>query len=218
MKLKASEYLRRLYKLLFPQLVDYLSSELEDAESILDIGCGNNSPLNHIPNRCHLYVVGIDLFLRYIRESRRKSIHDEYVLADITQMPIRQKSFDCVLALDVLEHLTKQQGYELIRNMERIARREVIILTPNGYQMQSEYDQNPLQVHRSGWTADELRHMGYDVRGIDGLKLLRGERSKLRFYPTVVFQLFSDLTQKITFYLPKMAFSLYARKENVYYK
>ena len=52
-----------------------------------------------------------------------------------------------------------------------------MVFTPNGFVRQHEYDCNPLQVHRSGWTVDSFRRRGYEIYGIGGPKALRGERA-----------------------------------------
>ena len=48
-------------------------------------------------------------------------------------MEFSDRSFDAVIALELLEHLNKEEGYELIHNMERWARSKVIVSTPNGF-------------------------------------------------------------------------------------
>jgi len=61
------------------------------------------------------------LFKPYLLRSKEARVHHDYILADITKLEFRPKSFDTVLALDVLEHLTKGDGLNLIKNMEKIA-------------------------------------------------------------------------------------------------
>ena len=54
-------------------------------------------------------------------------------MADIRKIGFRPKSFDAVLALDVLKQLTKVDGLNLIKNMEKIAKRFIVPFTPNGF-------------------------------------------------------------------------------------
>ena len=42
---------------------------------------------------------------------------------------------------------------------------------------------NELQEHRSGWTSEEMRRLGYGVTGLLGHKILRSEGHNLRFPP-----------------------------------
>lgn len=197
------------YRKLFPQFRDCLKKELKEDESVLDLGCGRNSSL-----RCCSvsYSVGVELFEPYLEESKKMEIHNEYILADIRKVEFKPKSFDSILALDVLEHLTKKEGLNLIKKMENIARKRIIIFTPNGYLCQDEYDGNEVQVHKSGWTVGEFKKLGYEVKGINGWKPLRKEKAEFRFRPIIINSLFSDLTQTMTYYYPRFAFRLLAVK------
>lgn len=201
--------IKNFYKKLFLQFSDYLKKELKGCESVLDLGCGRSSPLRH----CSVpYSVGVELFEPYLKESREMKIHNEYILADIRKVEFMPKSFDCVLALDVLEHLTKKEGIELIKKMENVAKKKIIIFTPNGFLRQDEHDEDKLQIHKSGWTVDEFKKRGYEVKGINGWKPLRKEKAEFRFRPKTISLLLSDLTQKITYHLPRSAFQLLAVK------
>ncbi len=60
---KKSEILRwiywNIYRSLFPSMVHYLRKELSNYDSVLDLGCGNNSPIKY----CNIsYSIGVDLF------------------------------------------------------------------------------------------------------------------------------------------------------------
>jgi len=189
----------------------HLMRELEDSNSVLDLGCGKNSPLALISDR--FYSVGVELFRPYLCQSKRNKIHDDYVLGDIALVSFREKSFDSVLLLDVLEHLDKQKGGRLLSAIEKVAKKKVIITTPTHFLHQSAYDQNPLQTHISAWTVDELRGMRFRVRGLQGLWFLRGEKGGPKFRPPLLNNLITYLTQVITYFLPKTAFELFCVKD-----
>jgi len=202
----------RLGKAAFPGLRDRLARELEGCESVLDLGCGRSSFLRY----CRVpYSVGVELHEPYIRESERTGIHSEYILADVRTTVFKQGSFDCVLAMDVLEHLSRDEGFGLIEAMEGLARKKTIIVTPNGFLRQGEYDKNPLQTHRSGWTVDDLRRLGYRVKGMRGWRPLRKEESQFRVKPKIVAKLLTSLTLAVTHHCPKSAFQLLAVKSIV---
>lgn len=142
--------------------------------SILDVGCGREQPMENINKRKKSFAVGIDLYKPYIKECKRRSTHSDYVVADIRFFPFRKKSIDIVLCLQVIEHLSKGDGLKLVKNTEEIARKKVIISTPASFFRQDEYDDNPLQMHKSSWEPAEFRALGYKVRG-QGLRLVYGE-------------------------------------------
>jgi hypothetical protein len=75
-----------------------------------------------------------------------------------------------VLLLNVIEHLEKEEGIRLLDKAYYIARRKVILITPNGYLRQIYIENNPLQAHRSGWSTEELKRLGFKVIGLGGFK------------------------------------------------
>lgn len=202
--------LKSIYRKIFPGVTEYLKNELQGCESVLDLGCGYNSPIQY----CKVpFSVGVELFEPYLKESKKKGIHNKYIKADIRKIEFKPKSFDAVIAVEVLEHLTKEEGHKLIANMERWARKKIIISTPNGYLYQTEVDGNLLQEHKSGWSVEELKNLGFKVRGLNGFKPLRGYAATIKYKPKFLWRIISDLTQKITYYYPKLAFQLFAVKE-----
>jgi len=202
--------LRPLYNRIFPPWTNELKKELSDSRTVLDLGCGSHSPLQHSPVT---YSVGVELFKPYLEESKRKGVHSEYILADIREVEFKPKSFDAAIAIEVLEHLTKQEGYELLKKMERWARKKIIITTPNGYLWQNGYDNNLLQEHKSGWSVEELEKLGFKVFGMNGWKKLRGYKGEMRYKPAFFWARVLYLTQKVTYRYPKLAFQLFAVKQ-----
>jgi GT2 family glycosyltransferase len=205
-------FFRPFYKKFFKSLswIDYLKKELSDCNTILDLGCGYNSSIQY----CNVpFSVGVELFEPYLQESKKKGIHDEYIKADITKIEFKPKSFDAILCSEVFEHLTKEDGHELIKKMEKWAKKKIIITTPNEYLWQDGYDNNPLQEHKSGWGVEELEKLGFKVYGINGWKKLRGYKGSVKYKPIRLWIVISDLTQKITYQYPKLAFQLFAIKK-----
>ena len=201
--------LKSVYHIIFPPLSCRLKNALANCDTILDLGCGPSSLLQY----CNVsFSVGVELFEPYLQETRKKGIHSQYIKADIRRVEFAPKSFDAVIALDVLEHLTKEEGTELLGKMEQWSRKKVIIFTPNGYIWQGGYDNNPLQQHRSGWTVEELKKSGFAVFGINGWKRLRGYKSIIKYKPVFIYSKVSGLTQKITYRFPQLAFQILAVK------
>jgi SAM-dependent methyltransferase len=147
----------------------------KNIESILDIGCGYGQPMNEINKRKKIFSVGIDKFIPTIKSCKNKGIHNIYMLNDINFLPFRQKSFDVIFCLDVIEHLSKKNGLILIKELNKIARKQVIISTPVGFlYLLRGHKENPNDIHYSGWIPAEFDAMGFNVRGISGLKYISG--------------------------------------------
>jgi hypothetical protein len=117
-----------------------------------------------------------------------------------------------VLTSDVIEHLSKHDGYELICQMEAIAKKRVVIFTPNGMLGQKPEPDNPFQAHLSGWTVSEMRRLGYKVVGVHGFKWFRVGQAQLRA-PKAVFKRLSILTQDLAKHLPGLAYQILCYKD-----
>ncbi len=101
----------------------------------------------------------------------------------------------------------------MISEMERIARKKVILMTPRGYIDQGAYDGNPYQVHHSGWEKKELTDLGYKVYGMRGLKFLRNDQATIKFSPWIFWGMCSFVTEVLFHYFPEVSFQLFAVKE-----
>lgn len=203
-----------VYKHIFPDYPMVLDDIIGDHDcKLLDVGCGDNSPVQFLSDR--LQTVGVDLFEPSIEKSKAKDIHSDYVKIDVLEIEnyFGKNTFDVVLASDLIEHITKEDGENLISQMENIARDKVIIFTPNGFLPQGEIDKNPWQVHRSGWHAEEMRKKGYTVYGINGHKSLRGEYSRIKYRPKLFWRVLSDFTQLFLKNRPDTAFQILCVKE-----
>jgi predicted TPR repeat methyltransferase len=198
---------------LAPPIPQMLEIATGDPDELLDVGCGSDSPIGRFDRRPR-FVVGVDIFETSIERSRARGIHDDYVTADVLTIGdiFEANSFDACVAFDVLEHLDHQDAIKLLAAMERIARRRVVVLTPNGFVEQDEYEGNPWQRHRSYWSASMLRDLGFDVHGLHGLRGVRGDRAEIHKRPVSLWRLVSDVSQPIVYRYPRLAFHLLAVK------
>ena len=189
-----------------------LQKEIGDSKNVLDVGCGNNSPIGHLKKT--FYSEGVDIYPKCVRVSRKNNYHDSYRLGDVRKLSdfYKYKSFDTLVAIDVIEHLTKQESLKMISQMEKIARKKVILMTPRGYIDQGAYDGNPYQVHHSGWTKKELQDLGYKVYGLRGLKYLRDDAATIRFSPWIFWGFLSFISEVLLYPFAELSFQLFAVK------
>lgn len=145
-----------------------------EAKSIIDLGCGDGEPMRFINKNKQFYSVGLDIFEPCLKVARDRRSHDEYLLADVRWLPFKSKSFDIVLCLEVIEHLEQNEGEKLLREMERIARKQVILSTPAVpfKQGQSEIGGNPFQRHKTYWPATKFAKLGYEVKACWLIRIL----------------------------------------------
>ncbi len=203
---------------LLPDFHDY-PDELEKAicgscRTVLDVGCGAGSPIRPFAARLER-TVGVDSWEPSIERSRAKGIHSEYRLMDVREVhaAFGDGAFDGVLLLDVLEHLPESEGLALLADCERIARRRVVVFTPNGFLAQGDFHGNPHQAHVSGWSVPRLRDLGFDVVGMNGWKPLRTSHGAIAWRPEAFWRHVSRLTQPIVARNPERAFQLLCVKD-----
>lgn len=155
-----------------------IRNALVGCESVLDVGCGTSSLLRQIGVK---YSVGIEGYKPAFDEATRRKTHDKLVFGDVRDLVsyFNPGQFDACMALDVIEHLPKPQGLQLLEAMEKIARRTVVIFTPNGFLPQRHTSADDLQEHLSGWEVAEMKQLGYKVKGLLGPKGLRTEHYAL---------------------------------------
>ena len=210
------KYLRKsyryTYKAFFSKYDVIIEREVKGLNNLLDVGCGANSPVQTFNK--NLYCVGVDAFEPSLEKSKVKKIHNDYKKLDVLKVgeEFPSKSFDIVVALDLIEHLEKGDGLHLLDMIEKIASKKVIIYTPNGFLPQGDRENNPWQVHLSGWTAQEFVDRGYKVIGVNGIKSLRGAFAKVKYKPAFLWNFISDLTELFVKHNPEIAFQLLAIK------
>jgi SAM-dependent methyltransferase len=160
--------------------------------TLLDLGCGPNSAVAKLPWERS---TGVDGFPDVIRQAHENRSHSDLIEGDVLDVlkGMSENAYDAIVALDIIEHLEKAKGVELNAEMSRVARRVVVVGTPNGFLVQGP-TLNPLQEHRSGWSSEELEELGYRVIGLFGPKWLRGHGHELRLRPTAFWAIFCRIS------------------------
>lgn len=213
-------YHNKLISAVMPTLVSCLRKELSDCRSVLDLGCGPSSPIQHCKSVKES--VGVEIFDEYLKVSKKNKIHNKYYKKDINKLDFEKNSFDAVILIEVLEHMPEKEGRKIIKKAEKWAKKKVIITSPNGFIPQKEVDNNPWQKHLSGWDYKKMKKLGYKSKGLAGLKILRQEvgndsmgddlLSSIRFRPRPFWFVVAAVSQVITYYLPSLAFELFSVK------
>jgi SAM-dependent methyltransferase len=193
-----------------------LNKELKNYESVLDVGCGESSPLARVDKT--FYLEGIDLIPVKSRkraiEKYTNKIHDKYTRGNILNIEkyYKRKSFDVVVLFHVLEHLKRSEGKVFLKKLENIAKYKIIICTPNGFIPQNPLHGNIYQEHLSGWYIKDFKIRGFRVYGLRGLKFIRGELAAIKYEPWYIWLYLSYLSEFITIRFPQIAFELMAVK------
>ncbi|MBS0290028.1 MAG: glycosyltransferase [Proteobacteria bacterium] len=155
----------RFYYDTWQVLLKSIEQFITQSDVVLDLGCGIR-PMNHFKPKLHLMVEPcleyVDI-LKY-RNANDKStlIFQQDALSFLKKMA--SQSVDSIFMLDVIEHIEKEQGQEIIKECERVAREQIVLFTPMGYLSQhcnNDKDAwgltgGAFQNHLSGWSLDEF--------------------------------------------------------------
>jgi SAM-dependent methyltransferase len=96
----------------------------DDVESLVDVGCGNGAFLNALPARFR--TLGIDFSGEAL-----KHVRGDTLLSDIRALDVPDASYDLVTCLEVLEHLNRETYTGALAEMERVARKYILVSVPN---------------------------------------------------------------------------------------
>ncbi len=104
-----------------------LAGRFSRSGTILDLGCGD-FPTSRILQKDGFNVVGIDLDESALRQGKGNYPSANLVLGDLRNLPIsEQNDIDVVFALDVLEHLEREEAADVLRSLASIAPAATII-------------------------------------------------------------------------------------------
>ena len=139
----------------------------QECESAIEFGCMFGDKLQ--ATRCNRKV-GIDAYLPYLIKARALCHpNTEYLHADVVHYAIGLDScsFDCVLMVDFIEHLSLDDALKTIDHAKRVAKKLVILMTPDGKHPQNK-DETGMggdrwQTHRSEWTPLDLESREFDT-------------------------------------------------------
>lgn len=122
MKRFISQFKKTFSSFVLVTFIYEIEKYLSDCKTILDVGCGDSSPIRFFEKK--YYNLGIDGHRPSIKFSKQNKIHVDYIIGNLKNLGklVKKKSFDAVMALDVIEHFNKQGGYKLLDDMEKIAK------------------------------------------------------------------------------------------------
>jgi ubiquinone/menaquinone biosynthesis C-methylase UbiE len=97
---------------------------------LLEVGCGEGHLLGHVLGRCAPeVVVGVDLSADVVRQARaRYGQRAAFQVASADALPFADRSFDLVLACEVLEHVPDPA--RAIDELARVTAGELIVTVP----------------------------------------------------------------------------------------
>ena len=200
------ELRRRAYYQLYG--VDALSRKtISPGMRVLDVGCSDGRESEVLSP---LSVHGVDTY-RALEAARAAGRRSPVTQADVRDVPFADRSFDVVVALDVVEHFEKADALRALGEIERVSRGVVVIVTPRGFLLQLGIAGEPRQEHRCDFDAGELRDLGFGVSGLGRPAVLRGQYRAFR--GGLLGRVAKAMCRSGAKRRPSVAFALLARKD-----
>lgn len=190
-------------------------------KTVLDIGCGNGEFMSDLSYGENWEIVGVDINRASIKKAKSKKVYKRLIVGDVvkvlTKMVRGREVYDVVISSQLIEHLTRSEGIELLKLMEKLARRIVMVGTPRGFMKQPiKYEENKKhQEHKSGWNINDFIKRKYVVRGVGFIPawsfsgLARDKNSVVSF----VFRVISLIFSPYVYYFPNLGSGIVAYKK-----
>jgi SAM-dependent methyltransferase len=157
-----------------------LGRVIEPGMRVLDVGCSDGRG-SEVLSRAQSY--GVDIYRPALEAAEAAGRRRPVTQADVRDLPFMDGSFDVVVSLDVVEHFEKADAHRVLREMERVSRSTVVVVTPRGFVPQPGTADEPWQEHKCGFDPGELTDLGYEVTGLGGPAVLRGPYGTFRGGP-----------------------------------
>ena len=143
------------------RLIWKLTKNLE-FDSVLDVGCGQGSPLEEIAQRRPgVELAGIDISPHAVELARHRMPTAEFSVLDLTAETLNRK-FDLIICTDVLEHIPNDMA--AIRNMREMCGRWCLVSTIQGRMRSYEKHVGHVRNYKRGELRRKLEQGGFVVR------------------------------------------------------
>jgi len=189
-------------------------------KTVIDLGCGDGEIMKIIGEK-EWNVTGVDIYTSSLKKADKTGMYKTLIKGNLVtvcrKLVKEKKKYDLVFCSQVIEHVTREDGEELLTLADKLARKRVYFGTPNGFMHQPEVfiKGNPHQHHKSGWTIEDFESRGFRVNGV-GFKPLWSEDGIARtnnkiseFFITFVAFIFNPLV----YYFPTLAAGILAVKD-----
>ena len=130
-----------------------------DQERIYDLKTGVLRPKGEWPTVIDA-IEGNPALITPVHRFCYNEVFIEEALTRLGALPDR--SYECAIAIDIIEHFEREDGFRLLNEMRRVAS-VALVSTPKVFKAQ-HFEIAPLEDHRSLWERTDLENTGfYDI-------------------------------------------------------
>lgn len=146
----------------------YFEKELDKADfasldTVLEVGFGNGEFMLWAREK-GIDVVGVEIIHELVARSKTQSFEAHLwnvAESDGNDSPLKGRKFDCIIAFDVIEHLSIKQALNALTHFANLLNPDgkIILRFPNGESPFSMLIYNNDQTHRTLFTRRKLQHL-----------------------------------------------------------
>lgn len=137
---------------------EFIAKHTEGVSVVVELGAGKFDKLLRVADTVERRI-GFEVH-EHAEEIDDPRIEKIYASLFEWNLFVRAKDRDCVMLIDVLEHLERHDADRLLADLRRSFRR-VLVFTPLGFRPQGQVEDNYYNIHRSGWTEQCLQLRGF---------------------------------------------------------
>lgn len=161
--------------------------------SVLDIGCGDGYRCSILKEKIEA-VSGIDISEVRIRRAKKMFKDIEFRVGDVTTLPYKDRSFDLVVAVEVLEHVSHFE--KSIKEMKRVSKKFAAFTVPYKEEPQKIicphcFKKFYLSGHINYFDEKKIKKLAEE----NNLKILKVKR--ISPFPYVQFKTYPESVKKI---------------------
>jgi ubiquinone/menaquinone biosynthesis C-methylase UbiE len=137
--------------------------------NLLDVGFGSGVIEKQL-NKSQFNLYGIDISKKSVN-NLKKSVRGMFVVADILKIPFKSIYFDCIICLDVTEHISPYNTFKALNEIKRLLKHGgvVIISVPlnEGLEEMVKKGMNPnahVRVYTPNILKTELKITGFSIQ------------------------------------------------------
>ncbi|MFV1951250.1 MAG: class I SAM-dependent methyltransferase [Nitrospinota bacterium] len=122
------KFLEPTNRIRYLPVTKYLNDNHFKDASILEIGVGPKG--TGITKYLIKKIVGLDLNFSFYTGKRLGFL--DMVRGDCSSLPFKSKTFDCIICMDTLEHISHERYFDILSEIIRVCRKTVILGFPSG--------------------------------------------------------------------------------------
>lgn len=141
-------------------LLSWILEHTNGHESVVELGCGHGNYISKVKAKNK---IGIDAHFPYLQKAKKGFTKIHGNMRNYRDL-VDPMFYDCVILIDAIEHLNKEEALELIHNLQHDFKK-ILIFTPSGEFPQTEdvfkTGGDYWQTHRSTWFETEFQELGF---------------------------------------------------------